>query len=190
MDLGQHTETLRYLLRDRAGQFTAAFDAVLTAADITVLKTRAGCPQANPYAETFALTARAELTDRIPILGEHHLPHMLTEYTRHNNQRRPHRGRHPQPPRPNQPIPAPQHNKSAVTLASAAQSTTTSQQHKHPPHSAAALLAPDRLRGTVTWMRPMGCDSPGGCRCGGDVEVPFRSAAVELPRPGDLLLPV
>ena len=41
------------------------------------------------------LTARAELTDRILILGEHHLRHMLNEYTRHYNQRRPHRGRQP-----------------------------------------------------------------------------------------------
>jgi putative transposase len=48
--------TLRYLLRDRAGQFTAAFDAVLAAADITVLKIPAGCPQANAYAERFVLT--------------------------------------------------------------------------------------------------------------------------------------
>jgi hypothetical protein len=45
MDLGQHAETLRYLVRDRAGQFTAAFDAVLAAADITVLKIPAGCPR-------------------------------------------------------------------------------------------------------------------------------------------------
>jgi transposase InsO family protein len=107
MDLGQHAEAFRYLVRDRAGQFTAAFDAVLAAADITVLKIPAGCPRANAYAGRFVLTARAELTDRILIFGEHHLRHVLNEYTRHYNQRRPHRGRNLQPPRPDQPIPAP-----------------------------------------------------------------------------------
>jgi putative transposase len=57
-NLGQHAETLRYLVRDRAGQITAAFDAVLTATDITVLKIPASCPRANAYAERFVLTAR------------------------------------------------------------------------------------------------------------------------------------
>ena len=38
MNLGQRTEVFRFLVRDRAGQFTAAVDAVLTATDITVLK--------------------------------------------------------------------------------------------------------------------------------------------------------
>jgi putative transposase len=106
MDLGQRAEVFRFLVRDRAGQFTAAFDAVLAATDITVLKIPAGCPRANAYAERFVLTARAELTDRILIFGEHHLRHVMNEYTRHYNQRRPHRGRHLRPPRPDQPIPA------------------------------------------------------------------------------------
>jgi hypothetical protein len=38
---------------------------------------------------------RAELTDRMLILGERHLRHLLTEYLRHYNEHRPHRGPDP-----------------------------------------------------------------------------------------------
>jgi putative transposase len=37
--------------------------------------------------------------------GEHHLRHALNEYTRHYNQRRPHRSRQLRPPRPDHPVP-------------------------------------------------------------------------------------
>jgi hypothetical protein len=40
LDLGDRATTFRYLVRDRAGQFTAAFDTVLADAGITVLKIR------------------------------------------------------------------------------------------------------------------------------------------------------
>jgi putative transposase len=59
-DLGDRTATVRYLVRDRAGQFTAAFDAVLADAGITVLKIPARCPRANAHAERFVLTARTD----------------------------------------------------------------------------------------------------------------------------------
>jgi putative transposase len=105
MDLGEHASAFRYLIRDRAGQFTAAFDAVLADAGIDVLKIPASCPRANAYAERFVLTIRTELTDRILIFGQRHLQHVLAEYTRHYNGRRPHRGRDLRPPRPDHPIP-------------------------------------------------------------------------------------
>jgi hypothetical protein len=50
------------------------------------------------------LTARTELTDRMLIFGERHLRTLLAEYVRHDNGRRPHRGRQLGPPRPNYPI--------------------------------------------------------------------------------------
>lgn len=40
-----------------AGQFTAAFGAVLADAGVTVLKIPPRCPRANAYAERFVLTA-------------------------------------------------------------------------------------------------------------------------------------
>ena len=95
-----------YLVRDRAGQFTAAFDAVLTDAGIDMVKIPPRSPRGNAYAERFVLTARTELTDRLLIFGERHLRHALAEYARHYNGQRPHRARQLQPPRPDHPIPA------------------------------------------------------------------------------------
>jgi transposase InsO family protein len=42
MDLGEHVARFRFLVRDRAGQFTASFDTVLADAGIEVVKTRPG----------------------------------------------------------------------------------------------------------------------------------------------------
>jgi putative transposase len=105
MDLGDRAEAFKFLVRDRAGQFTLTFDAVLADAGIEVLKIPASCPRANAYAERFVLTARTELTDRMLIFGRRHLRHVLDEYARHYNGQRPHRSRQLRPPRPDQPIP-------------------------------------------------------------------------------------
>jgi putative transposase len=99
MDLGDHAEDFRFLVRDRAGQFTETFDAVLASAGITAVKIPPRSPRANAYAERFVLTARTEVTDRMLILGERHLQSVLAEYARHYNGRRPHRGRQLRPPR-------------------------------------------------------------------------------------------
>jgi putative transposase len=80
MDLGERATGFRFLVRDRAGQFTAAFDAVLADAGIEVAKIPPRSPRANAYAERFVLTARTEITDRMLIFGERHLRTILTEY--------------------------------------------------------------------------------------------------------------
>src|SRR5437764_646378 len=103
MDLGDHAAQFRFLVRDRAGQFTASFDTVLADAGIEVVKIPPRCPRANCYAERFVLTARTELTDRMLILSERHLRAVLAEYVRHYNGRRPHRSRELRPPRPTHP---------------------------------------------------------------------------------------
>ena len=48
MDLGEHGARFRFLVRDRAGQFTAAFDAVLSGAGIEVVKIPPRSPRAKP----------------------------------------------------------------------------------------------------------------------------------------------
>jgi transposase InsO family protein len=100
MNLGDHAGRFRFLIRDRAGQFTASFDAVLTDAGIDVIKIPPRCPRANCFAERFVLTIRAELTDRMLIFGEQHLRRVLAAYAAHYNQRRPHRALRLRPPRP------------------------------------------------------------------------------------------
>ena len=104
MDLGDRAADLRFLVRNRAGQFTASFDAVLASAGIEVVKIPPRSPRANSYAERFVLTARTEVTDRMLIFGERHLRSILAEYARHCNGRRPHRGRELRPPRPVHPV--------------------------------------------------------------------------------------
>ncbi|HEX6403148.1 MAG TPA: integrase core domain-containing protein [Pseudonocardiaceae bacterium] len=104
VDLGDRVTQFRILVRDRAGQFTTSFDAVLADVGIRVIRIPPRCPQANCFAERFVRTVRAELTDRMLIFGERHLRLVLAEYLRHYNGRRPHRARELHPPQPTHPV--------------------------------------------------------------------------------------
>ena len=104
MDLGDRAAGFRFLVRDRAGQFTASFDALLAGAGIEAVKIPPRSPRANAYAERFVLTARAEVTDRMLIFGERHLRLVLAQYAAHYNGRRPHLSRQLRPPRPDHPV--------------------------------------------------------------------------------------
>jgi putative transposase len=83
MDLDDRAARFRFLVRDRAGQFTTVFDDVMTGAGIDTVKIPPRCPRANCFAERFVLTARTELTDRILIFGERHLRTVLARYGAH-----------------------------------------------------------------------------------------------------------
>jgi len=100
MDLGDHAADFRFLVRDRAGQFTASFDSVLAGAGIEAVKIPPRSPRANAYAERFVLTDRTEVTNQMLIFGQRHLRTILAEYEGRYNGRRPHRSRQLQPPRP------------------------------------------------------------------------------------------
>jgi putative transposase len=107
MNLRDRTADSRFLLRDRAGQFTQSFDTVLASTGIEAVKIPPRSPRANACAERFVLTARTEVTGQILIFGERHLRPILARYEAHYNGRRPHRSRQLRPPRPDHPIARP-----------------------------------------------------------------------------------
>ena len=91
MHLGQRATSVRFLIRDHAGQFTSSFDTVFTAEGIRILASPPQAPKANAICERIIGTLRRELLDRVLIVNEHHLRRALTEYLRHYNAARPHR---------------------------------------------------------------------------------------------------
>jgi len=150
MDLGEQVR-FRFLVRDRAGQFTASFDAVLADAGIEVVKIPPRCPRANCFAERFVLTVRTEVTDRMLIFGERHLRQVLAVYAAHYNGQRPHRALGLRPPRPPSPVPESRSVAgSGVDRSWAASSTSTKRQPEAAGQHHGNVLEPHKLaRGLV-----------------------------------------
>ena len=91
MGLGQRAASVKFLIRDRAGQFTDSFDAVFQADGIRIVDSPPQAPRANAICERMVGTLRRELFDRLLIVDERHLRRVLTDYLRHYNAARPHR---------------------------------------------------------------------------------------------------
>ena len=98
MGLGQRADSVQFLIRDRAGQFTDSFDAVFTAAGIRILISPPQALRANAICERLIGTLRRELLDRLLITNEHHLRQVLTEYLTHYSTARPRRALGQLPP--------------------------------------------------------------------------------------------
>ena len=112
IDLGQHATSVKFLIRDRAGQLTSSSDTVFTAEGIKILASPPQAPAANAIRERITGTLRRELSDRVLIINEHHPRRALTEYLRHHNAARPHR-----PPGQLTPAQADTHQPEPVNLA-------------------------------------------------------------------------
>jgi transposase InsO family protein len=101
MDLAEHADRFKFLIRDHGPQFTAGFDAVFRAADIRIVTTGIQAPVMNAIQERWHRTVRRELLDRTLVWNLDHLRRALAEYELHYNEHRPHRAlNHAAPLRP------------------------------------------------------------------------------------------
>ncbi len=82
--------TIRFLIRDGAGQLIGAFDEVFRSDGTTIIRTPPYTPVANAFAERWAGTVRRELCDRTLIGNRQHLQRLLHNYVEHYNDHRPH----------------------------------------------------------------------------------------------------
>jgi putative transposase len=105
MDLGEQAERMKFMIRDRGSNFTAAFDAVLADAGIRTVLCNVRTPRMNAIAERWIGGCRRELLDRTLIWNQSHLRQILRDYENHHNQHRPHRSLHAAAPL--KPLPEP-----------------------------------------------------------------------------------
>ncbi len=87
----RYASTIRFLIRDGAGQFIAAFDEVFRSDGATIIRTPPRTPVANAYAERWVGTMRRELCDRTLVWNRRQLEQLLRDYVQHYNAHRPHR---------------------------------------------------------------------------------------------------
>jgi hypothetical protein len=132
MDLGDRAAGFRFLVRDRAGQFTASFDALLDGAGIEGRENPAPKPSCERLCRKVRAHRRTEVTDRMLIVGQRHLRTILDEYAAHYNGRRPHRSLLLRPPGPTISPPAFPSSESNAGLSSAVSSTSMSGPRRSP----------------------------------------------------------
>jgi transposase InsO family protein len=91
MELDDRDKQVRFLIHDRDAKFPRAFDALLAAEKIKVIRTPVRAPNANAHMERWVGSVRRECLDRLLIVGRRQLEHVLRVYIHHYNRRRPHR---------------------------------------------------------------------------------------------------
>ena len=91
MDLGEQAHRVKFMIRDRGSNYTAAFGAVLADAGIRTVLCNVRTPRMNAIAERWIGGCRRELLDRTLIWNQGHLRRILRAYEAHHNLHRPHR---------------------------------------------------------------------------------------------------
>src|ERR1019366_4564267 len=89
--LGDQTDRVRFMIRDRGPDFTTAFDAILAEAGIRTVLCNVRTPGMNAIAECWIGGCRRELLDRPLVWNQAHLRRILRAYEIHHNHHRPHR---------------------------------------------------------------------------------------------------
>jgi len=85
MVMWQWLENMRFLIRDRGGQFAEEFDAVFESCGLRIIRSPPQAARANAICERVIGTLRGELLDHVLIVNEAHLRAVLTEYVAHYN---------------------------------------------------------------------------------------------------------
>jgi transposase InsO family protein len=85
-------KSMRFLIHDRDAKFTSRFEAVFAAEGSEIVRTPFRAPKANAFAERWIRSVRAEILDRVLVLGESHLQWVIKAYIEYYNQARPHQG--------------------------------------------------------------------------------------------------
>ena len=80
MDLGEQTHRVKFMIRDRGSNFTAAFDAVLTDAGIRTVLCNVRMPRMNAITERWIGGCRRELLDCTLVWNQAHLQRILRQY--------------------------------------------------------------------------------------------------------------
>ena len=91
MDLAEQAHRVRFMIRDRGSNFTAAFDAVLADAGVRTVVCNVRTPRMNAIAERWIGGCRREVLDRTLVWNQAHLRQILRQYETHHNLHRPHR---------------------------------------------------------------------------------------------------
>ena len=91
MDLGEQARRVKFMIRDRGPDFTAAFDAVLAGGGVRTVLCNVATPRMNAITERWIGGCRRVLLDRALIWNQAHLRQILRQYQTHHNQHRPHR---------------------------------------------------------------------------------------------------
>ena len=80
MDLGEQARRVKFMIRDRGPDFTAAFDAVLADAGVRTVLCNVATPRMNAIAERWIGGCRRVLLDRALIWNQAHLRQILRDY--------------------------------------------------------------------------------------------------------------
>jgi putative transposase len=83
----------QYLIHDRDGKYSLAFQQAIDAAGVQCLSLPPRSPNLNAYAERWVRSVKDEALSRLIRCGERALRHALTEYVAHFHQERPHQGK-------------------------------------------------------------------------------------------------